>query len=406
MYSFNENNSLFGFDGILNRRNYIVNILIVEAIVQSLIATPLLIAVFMSNNLTGAILGGGTMPKWWYFVMCVSSFLSSVMYMPSIVRRFRDIMGNSGKDDVKSFAIFTFIILILSIPASFTQDMFLASFKFIGLIILISLACIRGKVTGFLPKSPVAEFNWGAFIGTWIWGLFNKSFKTLWALPLSFTMGALPFYIVCGLKGNEWAYEKSKNKDIQTFHSKQKIQTIIWTVILPVISFVFIIFGSIFVYKFVSGYTKSHPDFTKQAVEYYVNTESKAAVSKFNKIELGADEYKFYIDPKKWANSSYKEKMADFDMASGYVMLQTLNDSNIIDAFSNASTSNIMNKIKIYSTYNDELLGEYHLDPEVINEFMDEIKNNPDVKNNPEIKNKLLDKIKKGYRFNSHPALP
>ena len=400
MDNFSENNSLFGFDGILNRRNYIVNILLVETIIQALIATPLLVAVFMSNNLTGAILGGGTMPKWWYVVMCVSGLVSAVMYMPSIVRRFRDIMGSSGKENVKSFAIFTFIIFILSIPASFSQDILLASFKIISLTILISLAFLKGRISTSMPKSQIAKFNWGAFIGTWVWGLFNKSYITLWALPLTFTMGALPFYIVCGLKGNEWAYEKKKDKDIEKFHTGQKIQTVIWSVVIPVLSFFFFIAGSVYVYKLAESYSKSHPDFTKQAVEYYVKTESKAAMSKFDKIDLGENEYKFYINPKKWKNSSFSEKIATFDMASGYVMLQSLNDGNIIEIFSANSSGNIMNKIKIYSSYNDELLGEYNLAPEVMAKFMQELKNNP------QLQGKIGDEIRKGYRFNSHPALP
>lgn len=400
MDNFSENNSLFGFDGILNRRNYIVNILLVETIIQALIATPLLVAVFMSNNLTGAILGGGTMPKWWYVVMCVSSLSSSVMYMPSVVRRFRDVMGSSGQDNVKSFAIFTFIIFIFSIPASFSRDILLASFKIISLTILISLACLKGKVTGSMPQSQIAKFNWGAFIGTWIWGLFNKSYTTLWALPLTFTMGALPFYIVCGLKGNEWAYEKRKDKDIEKFHSSQKIQTVIWSVIIPVLTFLFTIVGSVYVFKLANSYAKSHPDFTKQAIEYYVKTESKAAMSKFDKIEMSDKEYKFYINPKKWANSSFKEKIADFDMASGYVMLQSINDGNIMEAFSATSSGNIMNRIKIYSSYNDELLGEYYLDPEVMGKFIQE------AKNDPQLQVKIADEIRKGYRFNSHPTLP
>ena len=374
--------------------------MLVETIIQALIATPLLVAVFMSNNLTGAILGGGTMPKWWYVVMCVSGLVSAVMYMPSIVRRFRDIMGSSGKENVKSFAIFTFIIFILSIPASFSQDILLASFKIISLTILISLAFLKGRISTSMPKSQIAKFNWGAFIGTWVWGLFNKSYITLWALPLTFTMGALPFYIVCGLKGNEWAYEKKKDKDIEKFHTGQKIQTVIWSVVIPVLSFFFFIAGSVYVYKLAESYSKSHPDFTKQAVEYYVKTESKAAMSKFDKIDLGENEYKFYINPKKWKNSSFSEKIATFDMASGYVMLQSLNDGNIIEIFSANSSGNIMNKIKIYSSYNDELLGEYNLAPEVMAKFMQELKNNP------QLQGKIGDEIRKGYRFNSHPALP
>ena len=212
-------------------------------------------------------------------------------------------------------------------------------------------------------------------------------------------MGALPFYIVCGLKGNEWAYEKITNKNIQLFHSNQKIQAIVWAVIIPTISIILFMSGIVFLYKFATNYAKSHPNFANQAIEYYVNTQSKAAMAKFDKIELGKNEYKFYIDPKKWINSSYKEKVADFDMASGYVMLQTLENGDITETFSATATNNIMNKIKIYSTYNDELLGEYYLAPE-------SIKNLREDQNNPQTRRKILEELKNGYRFNTHPTLP
>ena len=59
-----------------------------------------------------------------------------------------------------------------------------------------------------------------------------------------------------------------------------------------------------------------------------------------------------------------------------------------------------MNMIKIYSSYNDELLGEFYLNTEDMEKLM------RDAKNNPEIQAKLNEKKKKGYRFNSHPTLP
>ena len=61
-----------------------------------------------------------------------------------------------------------------------------------------------------MPYDYKKEFNWGAFFGTWIWGLFNKSYKTLWMLLLWCTPWGLLFAIYCGIKGNEWA---GKNRD-------------------------------------------------------------------------------------------------------------------------------------------------------------------------------------------------
>lgn len=395
-----ENNNLLEFEGIINRRNYIVNILLVETLIQSLVATPLFFVALTNSHISGLILGDGIMPKWWNFVLFITGLLSSIMYMPSVVKRIRDIMGLSSKDNIKSFAIFTFVVLMLGLPVSFSNEFIFSAFKLFGLGILISLAFIEGKITGSMPKSEIAQFNWGAFIGTWIWGLFNKSYITLWALPLSFTMGALPFYIICGLKGNEWAYEKRTNKNIALFHAQQKLQTIIWTVAIPILSFMIFIVCTIGIYNFATTYSKNHPDFAQKALEHYVKTESNAAMSKFDKIELTKDEYKFYISPKKWAKAPYKEKVATFDMASGYVMLQTLNGDNLLDVFSGSTNKNIMNKIKIYSTFNDELLGEFYLDTKTLEKLMQ------DIKTDSQKQNEVIQEIKKGYRFNSHPVVP
>lgn len=397
---YTENNKLFSFEGVINRRNYIVNILLVETIIQALIATPLLILIFKSNNLTALLLGGSSMPFWFNIVLCLSSFISSVMYLPSIVRRIRDITGESQKEKVKNFSIITLIILLIGIPASVTSNVLPGLFRIIGLCILITLACIKGSVTGQLPKSNIAKFNWGAFIGTWIWGLFNKSYKTLWALPLTFTMGALPFFIVCGLKGNEWSYENNANREIEDFHAWQKKQTVIWAILAPVLTILLFVTLSINFYKSMTKYIENHPDFTQKAMEYYINTESKAALATFDKIELNENEYRFYINPKKWKNASYQEKIAFFDMADSYVILKNYKKENLVQAFSNTSLNKILNNIKIYSTFNNELLGEFTNSSEEVKRLVIQIKNDPQKKE------EILKIIRNGYKFNTHPSLP
>lgn len=400
MDKFNENNKLFSFEGVINRRNYIVNLLLIETIIQAVIATPLFVIAIKSNNIAGTIIGGGSAPMWWNIALCISGFLSIIMYMPSVVRRLRDILGESNKNDIKTYAVFMFIIFVSGIPAAFYPDLLLSFLKVTGFFILISLCCVKGSITGKYPKSEIARFNWGAFIGTWIWGIFNKSYITLWAIPLTLTMGALPFCIICGLKGNEWAYEKSLIRDVDAFHYKQKLQAIIWSVIAPVLSFAILIFASIHEYNFVSKYVSAHPDFAQKAVKYYADTESQAALSKFDKIELTNNEYKFYINPKKWVNSSYQQKISYFDMANSYVMLKDIDSNDLISKFSNLSVSKTMNKIKIYSTFNNELLGEYYISPEIFSGYIQ------DIKSGNRSYREVLKEIKKGYRFNSHPSLP
>ena len=400
MDNYNVNNKLFSFSGVINRRNYIVNILLIETIIQSLFATPLLIMAFKMQSLSGAILGGGSMPKWWDLTLCFLSVATNIMYMPSITRRIRDISGFSGKDNVKTYSVIVFLLLIFGIPSVVSQNLLFTFLKLAGFTTIIYLACIKGSITGNEPKSEVAKFNWGAFVGTWIWGIFNKSYFTLLALPLSFTFGALPFSVVCGLKGNEWAFEKSSDKNVELFHSRQKIQTAIFTIIMPILFFFMFIFASVSLYRFANNYAKEHPAFIEQSIEYYVNTESKAALSRFDKIELTEDEYKFYINPKKWSGTTKRQKISDMDMAANYVILGKLDKNNMIKSFASLSSGKILCKIKIYSTFNNELLGEYALSEEELTKLLN------DSKSNPELRTELLSKIKNGYSFNERPSLP
>lgn len=74
------------------------------------------------------------------------------------------------------------------------------------------------------------KFNWGAFLFTWVWGLFNKSYITLIVLPLSFLnfipfLGTIVYAGVCiwfGIEGNKWAWQNKEWDSIEQFHKVQK----------------------------------------------------------------------------------------------------------------------------------------------------------------------------------------
>ena len=59
----------------------------------------------------------------------------------------------------------------------------------------------------------------------------------------------------------------------------------------------------------------------------------------------------------------------------------------------------ILNKIKIYSNYNNELLGEFSLDKESLADVYSKFVQDKDIKGISEF-------IRSGFRFNDHPALP
>lgn len=57
MDNFEENNNLFDFHGTINRRNFMVNILLVETLKQAFVVTPLLIILFLNTDLLKTLYG-------------------------------------------------------------------------------------------------------------------------------------------------------------------------------------------------------------------------------------------------------------------------------------------------------------------------------------------------------------
>lgn len=106
---------------------------------------------------------------------------------------------------------------------------------------------IKQFITGYkgkdIPKE-LKEFNWGAFLLTFIWGVKYKAWITLLAIPLiwfQLPLGInwllytiLQFY--CGIKGNEWAYQEEwwkKPQDFRKTQAKWAICAIALNIIIP-----------------------------------------------------------------------------------------------------------------------------------------------------------------------------
>jgi hypothetical protein len=100
--------------------------------------------------------------------------------------------------------------------------------------------------------SLATRFNWGAFAFTWLWGIFNYTYKPLsfflwfivfnifitvmfswvWILPDVnpegyFKTMYIAFYlvlmIICGIKGNEWSLKSNKWKNFKHFQNVQSV---------------------------------------------------------------------------------------------------------------------------------------------------------------------------------------
>ena len=94
------------------------------------------------------------------------------------------------------------------------------------------------------PNTPVPDivarnFNWGAFLLSWIWGLGNKTYITLiifatilvaW-IPIVGWLISLGLCIWFGTKGNEWAWQNKRFESIEHFHEYQKKWAIAGTVL-------------------------------------------------------------------------------------------------------------------------------------------------------------------------------
>lgn len=390
---FEENKKFFSLKGILNRRDFFVNLLGVE-LIESILITPIVYLMFFKLEIMQTI-SSSPRPIWVSLMMVFLGLLNSILLFPSVVRRIRDIVGE--EDDNKISVISAVLVVILFMTYTPIGATFLGSW--LTLFVMVSLLFWQGKISGESPKNEVVKFNWGAFLGTWIWGLMNKSFVTLWMLPLLFTAGWAPFMLICGLRGNEWAYQKNEGKytDVASFHKAQLKQSILLFVLVPIIFFVLLTGMSFLLTRSVALYSISHPDFREKIEAKFTNYQIYSIESAFTKIELGKDEYKFYLDPEDWQSVGDTLKRSVFKNAMSYVLIKQGKSSLNVEDYVNSIDD--MNKIKIYSAFNNEELASFSLNSDDVKAAY---KKAEEGKSYTEFKNLW----NSGFKFNAHPTVP
>jgi len=91
----------------------------------------------------------------------------------------------------------------------------------------------------YLVPAKIKGWNWGAFLGLYLWCIVNR----VWIGLLLFLLGIIPiigtiivfiFSIYFGIKGNELAWRSRRWKSIQSFKRTQRILTIV-TILLWVL---------------------------------------------------------------------------------------------------------------------------------------------------------------------------
>lgn len=142
---------------------------------------------------------------------------------------------------------------------------------------------VKEFFTGYKGKNipkELNEFNWGAFLLTFFWGIPNKAWITLLAIPLiwfqlPFGLNWILFTILqfyCGFKGNMWAYQNDWWMAPKDFRKKQAA----WGLFAITINILF----PIVILMTIVRFAQKSPD---NPVDFIKNTQCVAAYSKLKK---------------------------------------------------------------------------------------------------------------------------
>lgn len=125
----------------------------------------------------------------------------------------------------------------------------------------------------YMQKELKGRFNWGAFLLSWIWGLFHKKYITLIIIPIAFIpkiggLLALIAGIYFGFKGNSWALENKKFTSVEQFN-KYQCRFVVAAVIIMIVSMI------IFFFKYQTSmlYTPSELNRSPKVSEDYIKSE-------------------------------------------------------------------------------------------------------------------------------------
>ena len=360
------NTRLIGFDGIIGRWDFCLNFIYL-CIIGSLFSLPASSYLMTHISSFSDFFSMNTI-FWeapWLLKIWVFPGIAFILYIgiSLIIRRLNDINGEVCRDTnaivATLYALSTFGLFF---PVGISFLLYL-----INLAILLYLIIAKGKITGKYPYDYRKEFNWGAFFGTWIWGLFNKSYKTLWMLLLWFTPWGFWYALICGFKGNEWA---AKNRDwpsLEDFKKSQETQTIVFVIlsvlIIPIIYFLIVTaIVSTIIFTAIDE-AKTSPEHNSATIEKIENSLQKIIISYFESYEITPNENKFYISISEWKSYSFQDKKNLLDIAATASAKERERTSEDKKYY---TKSDELKRTKIYSSETKELLGEYYIDDEIL----------------------------------------
>ena len=372
------NNKLYGgFEGIIGRHDFFLNWVYITSI-GLIFYTPATIW-FMTNcetmedvfNINKMFLTSPIMLKLWLLAGLIAV---SFLLVSNIFRRLNDINGqvkNTMNIVVSSvMVLIAFSTYLLPIYISFLPSC-------LSFIILLVLFVKKGAITSKYPYDVTKVFNWGAFLGTWIWGLFNKSYIPLWYILLHYTPWGFYFALVCGLKGNEWAFKNKKWDDVKAFNRSQEKQTAFWAIFIAIIApilTVLIVAGLVIALaSFGAKYAKEHPEAAKKEVKTIEQKLEDWSLSYFESYEITKDENKFYVLESDWKFYDFTDKKNILEMAASVSAEKrrkayddTVDKSKPACERKYFSKSSELPRTKIYGKNTGKLLGEFVLDEDTM----------------------------------------
>lgn len=359
------NSKLVAFEGIIGRRDYALNIVYISML-NLLITLPYSFWVMKNAQSSSELFNIGTMLTSMPILLKLWVLVGTAAILPlsisNLIRRLNDICGKVNKNLNFFFAALLVIFAYATYVLPFILTMFMSFICFVAGVILLFTP---GKITSQMPYDVTKQFNWGAFFGTWIWGLINKSYIPCWYLLLFFTPLGFYFQLICGLKGNEWAYKNKKCTDVEKFNTSQKKQATIWSVLIlvgvPLLYFMFLI---LLIVGVVAASSLNDPNTTLNKME----TITKGITSiYFESYEITETENKFYILPYDWRTSTFTEKKRLLDMAATQAAMERSKKFPKKNEYYSKTTE--LNRTKIYSSKTNQLLGEFYLDDKNLTSF-------------------------------------
>ena len=358
------NTKFLGTDGIIGRYDFCYN-LIFLGMIALIFSLPLNLYLLANLgtledllNLNKVWAEASWLLKIWTLV---GGIVCSYIVCINANRRLNDINGKISKDINLIFSTL-FILNTFGVIFPCPIAMLLTTLNTIAILYLVLK---KGEITGKYPYDYRKEFNWGAYFGTWLWGLWNKSYKTLWIILLGWTPWGFLYSLYIGMKGNEWAANNRDWQNLDEFKKSQETQTIVFVLykvlLLPIIIYT-VVFGTIFGIMATSIKEAASSPECNSKLEKLDTTFEKFSSIYFESYKITKDENKFYVLPEDWSRYSYSEKKDILDMAA------SLASSKRSKADKNGyySKTKELPRTKIYNVKNNELLAEYFMDESLL----------------------------------------